>query len=89
MHRSSDWGLCLCKARADYTRASGRSFGTYVDQVLWPQTELFLLLRKRSAFINITLEDITRITDRFETIYSVDEDQQAVPQPAERLLVGR
>ncbi|MGY2747875.1 hypothetical protein [Arthrobacter sp. UYCu723] len=79
------------KALADYTRASGRSFGTYVDQVMWPQTELFLHLKKRSAFINITLEDITRITDRFETIYSVDEDHQAqaVPPPAERLLVGR
>jgi hypothetical protein len=77
------------KALADYTRASGRSFGTYVDQVMWPQTELFLHLKKRSAFINITLEDITRITDRFETIYSVDEDQQAVLPPAEWLLVGR
>lgn len=77
------------KALADYTRASGRSFGTYIDQVMWPQTELFLHLKNRSAFINITLEDITRITDKFETIYSIDEDQQAVPPPAERLLIGR
>ena len=52
---------------------------------MWPQTELLLHLKKRSAFINITLEDITRITDRFETIYCIDEDQQAVPPPAERL----
>jgi hypothetical protein len=29
--------------------------------------------------INITLEDITRITDTFETIYSIAEDSQAVP----------
>jgi predicted nucleotidyltransferase len=72
-----------------YTRASGRSFGTYVDQVTWPSTELFLHLKKRSAFINITLEAITRITDRFETIYSIDGDFQAVPPPADRTLIGR
>jgi hypothetical protein len=47
------------------TRATGRSFGTYFDQLMWPQTEL--VQKKRSAFINITLEDITRITDKFET----------------------
>ncbi|WP_454700010.1 hypothetical protein [Arthrobacter humicola] len=77
------------KALSDYTRASGRSFGTYFDQMLWPQTELVQHLKKRSAFINITLEDITRITDRFETIYSIDEDPQAVPPPADRSVIGR
>jgi hypothetical protein len=76
-------------ALANYTRASGRSFGTYVDQVFWPQTELFLHLKKRSSFINITLEDITRITDRFETIYSIDADPRAVPPPPDRSLIGR
>lgn len=77
------------KALADYTRASGRSFNTYVDQLLWPQTELVLHLKKRSAFINITLEDITRLTDRFETIYSIDADPHAVRPPADSALMGR
>lgn len=77
------------KALADYTRASGRSFNTYVDQLLWPQTELVLHLKKRSAFINITLEDITRLTDRCETIYSIDADPQAVRPPADSALIGR
>ncbi|MDQ1060353.1 putative nucleotidyltransferase [Arthrobacter globiformis] len=77
------------QALSAYTRASGRSFGTYVDQMTWPSTELFLHLKKRSAFISITLEDITRITDRFETIYSIDEDPQAAPPPSDRSLIGR
>jgi len=77
------------KVVSAYARASGRSFNTYLDQLLWPQTELVQHLKKRSAFINITLEDITRLTDRSETIYSVDADPQAVPPPADRTLVGR
>lgn len=77
------------KAMSDYTRASGRSFNTYMDQLLWPQTELVQHLKKRSAFINITLEDITRFTDRFDTIYSIDADPHAVPPPADRSLIGR
>ncbi|MGN7150691.1 hypothetical protein ACTHQ6_17025 [Arthrobacter sp. SAFR-179] len=76
-------------ALAGYTRASGRSFGTYFDQLMWPQTELVRHLKKRSAFINITLEDITRITDTFDTIYSIDQDPGAVPPPADRTLIGR
>jgi hypothetical protein len=77
------------EALSAYTRASGRSFGTYVDQVTWPSTELFLHLKKRSAFINITVEEITRFTDNFETIYSIDGDLEAVPPPADRSLIGR
>ncbi|MGY4542541.1 hypothetical protein ACVWY0_002465 [Arthrobacter sp. UYNi723] len=56
---------------------------------MWPLTELVQHLKKRSAFINITLEDITRITDRYQTICSVDTDPQAAPPPAERTLIGR
>lgn len=74
------------KALRDYTRASGRSFGTYVDELFWPQNELFLHLKNRSAFVNITLEDVALLTDKFETIYSIDEDSQAVAPPAERQL---
>lgn len=72
-----------------YTKASGRSLNTYVDQVPWPSTELFRHLKNRSAFINITYEDITRLTSSFETIYSIDADLQAVPPPADRTLIAR
>lgn len=77
------------KALSSYSEASGRSFNTYVDQLLWPQTELARYLKNRSAFISITIEDITKITDRFETIYSIDGDSQATPPPADRSLIGR
>lgn len=77
------------QALSDYTRATGRSFGTYFDQLMWPQTELVRHLKKRSAFINITLEDITRITGSVETIYCIDADTGAVPPPDDRSLIGR
>lgn len=77
------------EALSDYTRPSGRSFNTHMDQLLWPQTDLALHLKKRSAFINITLEDITRITDRFDIIYRIDSDSEAVPAPPDRSLIGR
>lgn len=77
------------RALSEYARAEGRSFNTYMDELRWPQTELVQHLKKRSAFISITLEDITRITDRFETLYSIDADSEAVPPPADRSIVGR
>lgn len=76
-------------ALAKYTRASGRVFGTYFDELMWPQTELVRHLKNLSAFTNITLEDITRITGTFDTLYSIDEDRAAVPPPADRTLIGR
>ncbi|WP_457971720.1 hypothetical protein [Arthrobacter sp. D1-17] len=50
---------------------------------MWPQTELVQHLKKRSAFINITLEDITKISDMFKTIYSIDDDRA----PSHRRLI--
>jgi hypothetical protein len=72
-----------------YTRASNRSFNTYMDELMWPSTELFLYLKKRSAFISITLEDITRLTAYFRTIHRIDDDQQAIQPPLDRTLIGR
>jgi hypothetical protein len=50
-----------------------------MGQLMWPLTELVQHLKKRAAFINITVEDITRITDRSETIYSIDADPSEPP----------
>jgi hypothetical protein len=59
---------------ADYSRARERSFNTCVDRLLWLHKALVQHLKNRSAFINITTEDLTRLTDRSETIYSIDTD---------------
>lgn len=56
---------------------------------MWPLTELLRHLKNLAAFINITLEDITRITGTFGTLYSIDEDRAAVPPPADRTLICR
>jgi predicted nucleotidyltransferase len=77
------------KAIHDYTKASGRMFGSYIDQLMWPQTELVQHLRNRSAALNITLEDVDRFTDKSEVVYTVDGDPGAAPPPADRSLVGR
>lgn len=64
-----------------YATASGRSFPSFMDRLFWPQTEAVQILRNRSAAINITLEDIERLTDSVETVYSIYEDSGAIPPP--------
>ena len=55
-----------------YARASGRRFNTFIDRLFWPQHEALLMLRNRSAAINITLENVRNLTDRWEVVYSYD-----------------
>lgn len=69
------------RAAADYAAASGRTFSTYLEKLTWPVTELVQQLKNRSAFISITTEDVSLITDRTETIYLISEDASAVPLP--------
>ncbi|GAA4660054.1 hypothetical protein [Arthrobacter cryoconiti] len=57
------------QALLQYAVDSGRTFPTFMDQLMWPQKEIVQILRNRSAAINITLEDIELITDRVETFY--------------------
>ncbi len=52
-----------------YARASGRQFNTFLDRLFWPEHEAILQLRNRSAVINITTEDVTALTDRWEVVY--------------------
>ncbi|WP_202129062.1 hypothetical protein [Pseudarthrobacter sp. ATCC 49987] len=60
-----------------YSKASGRTFKSYIDELFWPQQELFLFLKNRSAAINITIEDLSAITDLTRVVYSIDEDPGA------------
>jgi hypothetical protein len=60
------------KILLSYARASGRSFNTFLDQLFWPEHEALLMLRNRSAAINITLENVRTLTDRWQVVYSCD-----------------
>jgi hypothetical protein len=54
--------------RAESFNADGSHL---IDALLWPEREALLMLRNRSAYINITLENRI-LTDRWEVVYSYD-----------------
>jgi hypothetical protein len=62
-----------------YTHASGRHFGTFTERLFWSERELRMLLRNRSPAISVTNEDISQITDRFQVVYTADDDLDAGP----------
>lgn len=64
-----------------YGTASGRSFSTFTDHLLWPGMEAVLILKNRSTAINITLEDIDELTDKTKIIYSMATDETCPPPP--------
>ena len=64
----------LVETKMAYARASGRSFSTYMDQLFWAEREARQLLKNRSGYISIHVEDITRYTDRWEVVYERDVD---------------
>jgi predicted nucleotidyltransferase len=65
----------------DYARASGRSFSAFHDRLFWPSRELRMILKNRSTAISITDEDIRKLTGRFEIVYAVADDPEAIPPP--------
>jgi predicted nucleotidyltransferase len=65
----------------EYARASGRSFSTFHDRLFWPARELQMILKNRSPAISITNEDIRELTERFEVVYAVGDDPDAIPPP--------
>jgi len=67
----------------DYTRASRRSFSTFHDCLFWPTRELFMILKNRSTAISISDEDVRNLTDRFEIVYAIASDPNAIPLPPE------
>jgi hypothetical protein len=68
-----------------YARASGRHFGVFHEQLFWPLRELRMILKNRSPAINITDEDISKITDRFEVVYAVGDDPDAILAPPDAM----
>jgi hypothetical protein len=55
-----------------YTEASGRHFSSLFAALSWPEREALLILRNRSAVINITTENVRNLTGRWEVVYSYD-----------------
>lgn len=80
VRRESDGERYVDKVLA-YSQANGRYFGAFHEELFWPIRELLMILKKRSPAISITNEDVSRFTDRFETVYSVDNDPDAIPPP--------
>ena len=52
-----------------YSRASGRTFSSFVDEMSWPATEAKQHLRNRSTALNITTEEIRNLTDKLRVVY--------------------
>jgi hypothetical protein len=57
------------EALLDYRNRSGRTFSNFTARLTWPTTELVLLLRNRSGYINAHLEDISRFTNTWRQVY--------------------
>ena len=53
-----------------YGRASGRTFASFLDMMLWPKKEAIQHLRNRSTALNITTEDVRTLTDKIRVIYT-------------------
>jgi hypothetical protein len=66
------------KKEKEFHANSDRRFSSFFEQLSWPDTELHLYLKNRSSMISLTGEDITRFTDRYQCIYSVESDPTAV-----------
>ena len=72
----------------EYARASGRSFGVFIERLMWPARELMLILKNRSPAISITNEDIGKLTHRLKIVYMVHDDPSAI-QPPQNALIER
>ncbi len=60
---------------------SERSFSTFHDRLFWPARELRMILKNRSPAISITDEDVRKLTTRFEVVYAVSDDPDAIAPP--------
>jgi hypothetical protein len=61
------------KKRLAYARASGRQFPHFNAKLSWPEGEALLVLRKRSPTINITTQDVSALTERWEVVFRADD----------------
>jgi hypothetical protein len=52
-----------------YAQASGRSFSSFFDELMWARTELRRILKRRSPYISLHDEDIGTFTDEWRDVY--------------------
>lgn len=52
-----------------YARASGRTFGNWIDRLSWGRTEAKQILRNRSGYLSIHVEDLSDVTDRMRVVF--------------------
>ena len=60
------------KILLSYAKAGGRPTNDLLGALSWPETEALMILRNRSAVINLTDEDVRNLSDRWEVVYSYD-----------------
>jgi predicted nucleotidyltransferase len=85
VRRDTDGNRYVDKVLA-YAQESGRSFGVFIEQLLWPLRELRMILKNRSVAISITDEDVRKLTDRYEIVYVVGDDPAAIPPPPDAMV---
>ena len=54
----------------NYADASGRRFTAFIDRLCWASREPYVFMRNRSTAIKITKEDVRKLTDRWEVVYT-------------------
>ncbi len=69
----------------EYSTASGRSFSAFHDRLFWPARELRMILKNRSTAVSITDENIRELTERYEVVYAVGDDPDAIPPPPDAI----
>jgi predicted nucleotidyltransferase len=65
----------------EYASSSERNFRTFHDQLFWPAREVRMILKNRSPAISITDEDVRNLTTRYEVVYAVRDDPDAIAPP--------
>jgi hypothetical protein len=63
----------FAQRRLAYASARGRQFNTFISRLDWPEHEALLALRKRSPTINITTQDVSTLTNRWEIVFRADD----------------
>lgn len=53
----------------DYAVKSGRQFSTFLDRLFWSRNELLQVLRVRSRYINIHVDEVRQLGVNFRVVY--------------------
>ena len=72
-----------------YARASGRIFGTFIEELFWPARELRMILKNRARLRSVSPARTSASSPTGSKIgYKVDDDPGAIP-PSPDAMVER